>query len=82
MSLNDEAPMFFAAGLQGISAEGPNVILSFAAPIPSQDHAARKYCTNVRVVMSSDAVKQMVEFLQTAERKPAEMPHPMPDTPQ
>jgi len=61
--LGDNAPQFFCAGIAGSRAEGDNVILSFATPIPSFDHRETKYDTNVRVVMSKSSVKQMIEFL-------------------
>lgn len=84
MSLNDEAPQFFAAALGGVAAEGPNVMLSFITFVPSDDHKDRKYCTNVRVVMSSDSVTQMVEFLTKlkAEAADTRAMHPMPETKQ
>jgi hypothetical protein len=83
MSINDDAPQFFAAALQGVSAEGPNVILSFMTPVPSADHKSRTYCTNVRIVMSSDSVTQMVQFLlSNASKAQGGDMHPMPETPQ
>lgn len=83
MSLDDAAPQFFAAALGGIAPEGPNIILSFSTPIPSSDHKSRKYCTNVRVVMSVDAVRQMAEWLQGVLSAPAQtVAHQMPETPQ
>ena len=85
MSTNENAPVFFAAALEGIFAEGPNVILSFVTPVPSQDHKSRTYRTNVRVAMSSDSVKQMVQFLLDAEKRAQDggsNMHPMPETKQ
>lgn len=84
MSLNDDAPIFFVAGLQGTAGEGPNVILSFATPIPSPDHASRTYRTNVRIVMSTSSLDQMLEFLAKAKANPASGAnmHPMPETKQ
>ena len=85
MNLDDDAQQFFSAHLQGVAAEGPNVILSFATPIPSPDQSTRRYAVNVRVVMSSAAVTQMVEFLTEtaakAQRTGANV-HPMPETKQ
>ena len=83
MSTNEDAPTYFAAGLEGVAAEGPNVILSFCTPVPSQDHKSRTYRTNVRVVMSVESVKQMVSFLIEAENRTSSTgQHPMPETKQ
>lgn len=79
----DDAPMFFASSLAGVAVDGPNVILSFNAPVLSEDHKDRKYRTNVRIVMSGGACKQMVEFLKNAEANADHLPqHPMPETAQ
>ena len=80
MSVNDHAPQFFCSALSGIAAEGPNVVLSFVTPIPSDDHKSRKYVTNVRLAMSSDSLKQMVELLiEAAKNSNQTQVHPMPE---
>ena len=83
MSLNDDAPQFFSAALFGITAVGPhNVMLTFATVLPNADFSDRSFAANVRIIMPSESVKQMVEFLKEAERAqdPAATP-PLP-TPQ
>jgi hypothetical protein len=56
-------PLFFSSYLEGAAQEVNNVVLSFAAPVISQDQQTRQYLTNVRVVMSKSSVKEMVDFL-------------------
>jgi hypothetical protein len=83
--LDDLAPQYFAAGIQGVAAEGPNLMLSFATLVPSGDQNTRAYRTNVRLVMSLDATRQMVQFLEQflARSQPSQVPaHSMPEQPQ
>ena len=81
MALGENAPQYFSAGLTGTAFEGPVMILSFGTPIPSEDHASRKYLTNVRIAMPVGAVKQMLDFiaksLEKAEQETGAV-HPMP----
>lgn len=86
MPLDDDAPQFFCAGLQGYIAEGPVIVLSFATPVPSSDQKTRAYRTNVRVAMTREAIAHMVGFL-TREMSQSQQqgqtpPHPMPETKQ
>jgi len=86
MPLDDEAPQFFCSGIQSVAQEGPNTILSFAFGVPgARDPASRTYHTNVRVVMSREALLNMMDFLQKALSQPSgpeSVPHPMPERPQ
>lgn len=86
MPLDDEAPQFFCSGIQSVAQDGPNTVLSFAFGIPSApDPVNRTYRTNVRIVMSRDALMNMVDFLQKAMSQPSgpeSIPHPMPERPQ
>jgi hypothetical protein len=85
MSVGENAPQFFCAGIQGSAGEGPVMILSFGTPIPSEDHSTRKYLTNVRIAMPISAVKNMIDFLngQLAKGSEGTVPtHSMPDRPQ
>lgn len=68
-SFGDDAPQFFCAGIDSVAQEGPNLVMSFATPIPDKND--RKYLTNVRVVMSLDSTKQMIDCLQIFMNKPS-----------
>ena len=85
MSVGENAPQYFCAGIQGSAGEGPVLILSFGTTVPSEDHSSRKYLTNVRIAMPIDAVRNMIEFLtgQLAKAGEGVAPtHPMPNRPQ
>jgi hypothetical protein len=71
-----KTPEFFCTGLAGIAADGPNVQLSFASFTPNLANNDRTYEVNVRIVMSSDSLTQMVEFLQRS--KAGQLPDAAP----
>lgn len=78
-------PMYFCSFLAGITPDGPNVVLSFRAPEPSENHTSLAYVTNLRIVMPHHAVAQMADFLSQAKSRGEqiqEASHPMPETPQ
>lgn len=78
-------PLFFCSSLMGVTPDGPNVVLSFGAPVPSQDHRSVTYEPNVRIVMSSGAVDHLVNELTRMREQGAQLiakTQAMPETPQ
>lgn len=85
MSLKETAPQFFVSGVSGVALEGPNVMVSFSTFAPSEDHKSRTYLTNVRIIMSVDALRQSLQFIDESLNQPAPQAAPampMPGLPQ
>lgn len=78
MSFKEDAPQIFVAGVEGIAFEGPNAVISFATPVLSADHKTREYRTNVRLIISIDALKQSLSFIENSLKQPVSAPSVMP----